>query len=257
MDLELTGKTALISGASRGIGRAVAEALAREGCNLVLVARGADELGRTAGDIASATGVSVETEAVDLNGADVPASLAEAHGRVDILVNNAGAVPPGGLEGLSVEQIREGWNLKVFGYLGMMRAFYPRMRERGAGVMVNIIGMAGERVNANVLALTGGNAALIAMTRALGAQSPGHGVRVVGVNPSMTATERAKMLWRKQAADELGDEERWPELVKAQPFGRPAEPSEIADVVAFLASPRAGYVSGSIVNVDGGLGARP
>jgi len=257
VDLDLAGRTALITGASKGIGRAVATQLAAEGCNLVLVARDGEALKALSDEIGQRTGMSVQTEARDLAEANAAAELSARFPQIDILVNNAGAVPPGKLTDLSVQQIQEGWALKVFGYLGLMHAYYPAMCERGSGVIINIIGMAGERVNANVIALTGGNASLIAMTRALGAQSPEHGVRVVGVNPSMTATERAVSLWRRQAADQFGDEERWRELVAALPFGRAAEPSDIANAVAFLASPKAGYISGTVLNVDGGIGARP
>ncbi len=257
MDLQLNGKTALVTGASRGIGKATALAFAREGASLVLVAQGAEALEATAGEIRWATGATVTTLAADLAGPDEPARLSGAAPPVDILVNCAGAVPPGTLEELGVERIREGWELKVFGYLRMIAAFRPQMTARGSGVIVNVIGMAGERVNAAVIALTGANAALIAMTRALGAESPASGVRILGVNPSMTATDRARTLWRQEAERRFGDPERWSELVSAQPFGRPAEPEEVAATIAFLASPRCGYVSGSVVNVDGGIGARP
>jgi 3-oxoacyl-[acyl-carrier protein] reductase len=257
MDLGLKGRTALVAGASRGIGKATATILAEEGCDLVLVARDETDLERTAAEIAASTGAKISVEACDLSQADAPQRLSERFPGIDILVNNAGAVPPGSVEDLPIDAIRNGWALKVFGYLSMVRAFYPLMKQRRSGVIVNVIGMAGERVNAKVIALTGGNAALIAMTRALGAEAPDNGVRVVGVNPAMTATDRAKMLWRKQASEQLGDEERWPELVQSLPFGRAAEPADIASAIAFLASPRAGYISGSIVNIDGGLGARP
>ena len=256
MNLELDGKTALVTGGSRGIGAATARVLAAEGVRLVLVARGGEALDRTAEAIA-ATGASVRTCVEDLADETAPERLAAAFPEVDILVNNAGGVPPGPLDALSVAAIRDGWAAKVFGYVGMIRAFRPLMASRGAGVVVNVIGMAGERVNAGMIALTGANAALIAMTRALGAESPGSGVRILGVNPSMTATERAKTLWRDEASRTLGDGDRWPELVAAQPFGRPADPDEIAAAIVFLASPRCGYVSGTVLNVDGGLGARP
>jgi 3-oxoacyl-[acyl-carrier protein] reductase len=250
-------RVAVVTGGSRGIGRAVAELLAQEGCHLELVARDSGALDALASSLRDAHGIEVRTHALDLGDPASWAALAEAASATDILVNNAGAVPPGGITDLEHDALLQGWGLKVFGYVGLMRAFYPRMKERRRGVIVNVIGMAGERVNADVIALTGGNAALIAMTRALGARSPEFGVRVVGVNPSATATNRALMLWRKQAEVKFGDPERWPETLSRLPFGRAAEPAEVAAAVVFLASDRAGYISGSVINVDGGIGARP
>lgn len=257
MDLELSGRKALITGGSRGIGKAIATALSREGCEVVLVARDKDQLAKSAEQIRSETGGSVSTLALDLGAPESIPAMTGDFPDIDILVNNAGAVLPGRLEDLSIEQIRQSWDAKLFGYLSLMQAYYPLMRARKSGAIVNVIGMAGARVNPDVIALSGGNAALIAMTRALGGEAPGFGVRVVGVNPGPTRTDRADMLLRERARRELGDESRSAELTSDLPFGRLCMPEEIADVVAFLASPRAGYISGSVINVDGGLGARP
>ncbi len=257
MNLGIAGRRAMVTGASKGIGRAVAEALAAEGCAVTLVARNAEALAATAEAIRTQHNVPVRWRAADLADVAVHAALAEAEPDADILVNNAGAVPPGSIQSLGPEAVAEGWRLKVFGYLGLMHVFYPRMAARGRGVIINVIGLAGQRVNADLIALSGGNAALIAMTRALGAAGPASGVRVVGVNPSATATDRAIALWRAQAERTFGDAGRWAELLGSLPFGRAATPQEIADAVTFLASDRASYISGTVLNVDGGLNARP
>jgi len=178
--------------------------------------------------------------------------------QVDALINNAGAVRGGEIDDIDDDAWRAGWELKVFGYINLSRLCYGAMKARGAGgVIVNVIGLAGERPNAKVVALSSGNAALIALTRALGGRAPDFGLRVLGVNPGPTETERAVTLFRRQARDRFGDPERWRELVTDLPFGRPAKPEEVADVVVFLASDRAAYVSGSVLNVDGGLATRP
>ncbi|MCY0148509.1 short-chain dehydrogenase/reductase [Hoeflea sp. G2-23] len=255
--MALNGRTALVTGASKGIGLATTRLLAQEGCKVIMVARNLDMLNASAREIATETGAMIEVASHDTGNPDTPSALACAFPDVDILVNNSGGVPPGSLAELSLSDIEAGWQPKVFGYLGMIQAFYPLMKQRCSGAIVNVIGMSGERVNAKAIALSGANAALVAMTRALGAESPAHGVRIVGVNPGVTATERARLLWKKQAADEFGDESRWAELVEGLPFGRAAEPGDIANVIAFLASSRAGYISGSVINVDGGSGARP
>ncbi|MBU2980187.1 SDR family oxidoreductase [Lentibacter algarum] len=257
MDLDLENKCALVTGGSGGIGAEIALTLAKEGCDIILVARSEAGLAQTAARIRDSSDRKITTSLCDTRDAIAIKKLSDQHHDIDIVINNAGAVPAGRLNDLTTEGIRVGWEAKVFGYLKMMECFYAKMKENERGVIINIVGMAGLRVNADVIGLTGGNAALLAMTRALGAQSPEHGIRVLGVNPSATSTERAIQLWRDQAQRELGESERWPELLKTLPFGRPAAPQDIANVVAFLASPRAGYVSGSFVNVDGGMGSRP
>jgi NAD(P)-dependent dehydrogenase (short-subunit alcohol dehydrogenase family) len=252
LDLGLINRRALVTGASRGIGRAIAEALAGEGCALAMVARDSEGLETARQEIAAKHDVSIDLYPCDLSDPAAQKRLAAASGEVEILINNAGAVPGGEIEEVSEEQWGVGWSLKVHGYINLTRLYYPAMKRRGCGVIINIIGMAGERPNARVIAITSGNAALISFTRALGGCSPDFGVRVVGINPSATSTERAVTLWKKQAQTELGDAACWPELVESLPFGRATKPEEIADLAVFLASDRAGYISGTVVNVDGG-----
>ena len=256
MDLGLAGKTALVTGASRGIGRAVAESLAAEGCSLHLAGRSAEHLERAREEIAQRHGIAVAIHPADLSQDEAVSALAEACSEAEILVNNAGAIPGGAIDQIDNTAWKRAWDLKVFGYVGMMRAMLAAMRKRGRGVIVNVIGLAGERPDARYLAGSGANAALMAMTRALGAASVDDGVRVLGVNPGLVATDRMVALLRTKAQQTLGDPERWEEFARNYPFGRPAKPEEIADVVCFLASERAAYMSGSIVTVDGGAAGR-
>lgn len=256
MDLELAGKTALVTGGSKGIGRAVALALAAEGVHLHLAARGAEALEKTRADIMGAHQVSVTVHACDLSESAAQAALAEAAGEIDILVNNAGAIPGGPLAAIDEARWREAWDLKLFGYINLCRAVHGRMSARGAGVIVNIIGLAGERLDANYIAGSTANAGLMAFTRALGSTSLEMGVRVAGVNPGFVETDRMVTLLRTRAADTLGDAERWRELTTNLPLGRAARPEEVADLAVFLASPRASYISGAVYALDGGLAAR-
>jgi len=256
MDLQLAGKTALVTGGARGIGRAVAQALAAEGCALHLAGRTEADLVQAQRQITQAHGVPVQVHAVDLSGDAGVAALAGACREVDILVNNAGAIPGGGIERIDNATWKRAWDLKVFGFIGLMRELLAAMQQRGSGAIVNVIGSAGERPAASYLAGSGANAALMAITRALGTASVEHGVRVVGVNPGLVETPRMVGLLRTRAAQALGDAGRWRELAADLPFGRAARPEEVADLVCFLASPRAGYVSGTIVTIDGGAAGR-
>ncbi len=252
MDLELVGKTALITGGSKGIGRAVAEALAAEGCNLHLAARNEADLAGAREAIRARHNVNVTIHAGDLSAGDACRALAAAAKPVDILVNNAGAIPGGDLLAIEEERWRQAWDLKVFGFINLSRAVYADMKARGRGVIVNIMGGAGERPDAAFVVGSTGNAALMAFTRALGGRSLDDGIRVVGINPGMVATERMRTLLEGRAERTYGDKSRWQEFVKALPLGRGAEPSEVADAVTFLASARAGYISGAVLGVDGG-----
>lgn len=256
MDLKLAGRTALITGGSRGIGLGIAQSLAAEGCHLHLTSRNAADLDAARGKIIGAHKVNVTCHALDLGVSENAKKLGQACRNVDILVNNAGAIPQGTLSGLDEAKWRESWDLKVFGYINLSRDIYTAMCERKRGVIINVIGGAGERPTAGYIAGSMANASLMAFSRALGAESPNHGVRVVGLNPSATATDRGVTRWRNLAQKDLGDPERWRELTKGFPFGRPATVEEVADVVAFLCSDRASYISGTIIAVDGGAAAR-
>jgi 3-oxoacyl-[acyl-carrier protein] reductase len=256
MELGLTGRRALVTGSSKGIGFACAKVLAREGCDVVLVSRTAADLARAKDEIAKVANVRVEIEALDLSRDDAHQGLAERHGEIDILVNNAGAIPGGTLADIDQGRWRAAWDLKIFGYIGLTRLFHARMAARGKGVIVNIIGAAGERMNAAYIAGSAANAGLMAFTRALGGASPAQGVRVLGINPGPVATGRFETLHRAQAKSLWGDEERWQELTAKLPFGRAATPEEIANMVAFLASDLSAYTTGTVITIDGGLSNR-
>ncbi len=257
MDLELTGKTALITGGSKGIGRAIAITLADEGCNLHLAARTEADLAALRDDLNARSGAQVTIHPVDLSTDEGVQALAETAGDIDILVNNAGAIPAGDLDRLDVGTIKDAWDLKVFGFVGLTKAIYPLMCERGSGVIVNIIGMAGERPRSAYIAGTMGNAALMALTRALGAESVDHGVRVVGINPGPIETERLVTQAKTTADMNWGDETRWRETMKGLPGGRAGTVDEIGWIAAFLASSRASWLSGTILMADGGQHSRP
>ncbi len=256
MELELKGKQALITGGSRGIGLGAAQQLAREGCHLHLAARSAKDLEAARDSITRAYGVDVHCHAVDLSNSANAVALARECGDVDFLVNNAGAIPQGTLDTLDDATWKKSWDLKVFGFIDITREIYARMRERRSGVIINVIGAAGERPVASYIAGSMGNAALMAFTRALGAESPAFNVRVVGVNPGGTATDRAVTRLRERATKDLGDADRWPELVSKSPFGRMATVEEIGALVTFLCSPLSGYTTGTIITVDGGASSR-
>jgi NAD(P)-dependent dehydrogenase (short-subunit alcohol dehydrogenase family) len=250
MDLQLSGKRALVTGASKGIGRATAIVLAEEGCDLVLVSRDANALNAVAESARAAGAAHVDIVAADLSYGSEVVRLAAAAGPIDILVNNAGAIPPGTLLDVDDATWRAAWDLKVFGYIGLTRALYTNLKARG-GVVVNVIGSAGETFDPNYIVGSTGNASLMAFTRALAKGAAKDGIRVVGINPGPVGTGRIEMLLRARAKRDFGDEERWREYHAGMPFGRPAFPEEIGNAVAFLASPRSGYTAGTILTIDG------
>jgi NAD(P)-dependent dehydrogenase (short-subunit alcohol dehydrogenase family) len=256
MDLGLRGRWALVTGASQGIGEGIARTLAQEGVNLHLTARNADRLAAVRDDIVATHGTEARIHPLDITARGACETLAAACPDIDILVNNAGAIPGGGLAEVDEQAWRTGWELKVFGTINLCRLVYPAMKARGGGVIVNVIGSGGEMTDPLYIAGTTGNAGLMAFTRALGGRSLDDRIRVVGVNPGPTDTDRIRTLLKKRAATQLGDESRYRELEANFPLGRPAHVREIADLVAFLASDRSGYTTGTIVTVDGGIVSR-
>ena len=257
MDLRLTGKTVLITGASQGIGAGLATVFAAEGCHLHLTARNLENLSAIRDKLGEQSpAVKVALHSIDLAQPGASERLADAAGDVDILINNAGVIPSGSLFDINEAKWRAGWELKVYGYINLCRLYYPRMKAAGGGVIINNIGNGGEICDPRYIAGATGNASLIAFTRALGGASLDDNIRVVGVNPGPVDTDRIYSMLRKRAGDVLGDPDRYRELAATYPLGRPAHVHEIADLIAFLASYRSGYTSGAIFTVDGGIASR-
>lgn len=253
MDLNLKGKIALVTGASKGIGLVVASALAAEGCDLHLAARGKTALQQAAERLRSERGVKVTVHRRDLALAEEVEALGEICKDVDILVNNAGDIPPGTLAEVDSKTWRESWSVKVFGYVDLTRVIYPRMCQRKSGVIVNIVGAAARNPNHRYIAGCSANIALNMFTQCLGGESLRHGVRVVAINPGPTVPGRHLPHVMERAKRLLGDANRWPELHANFPAGRAGRAEEVAELVLFLASDRAGFISGTAVDIDGGL----
>ena len=244
-EMRIGGSTALVTGANRGLGKALVRALLEAGCAKVYA--GARNVEGVAPDRL------VQPLQLDITNGEQVAAAAAQCGDVDILINNAGAIPGGTIDDVDEPAWRIGWDLKVFGYIGLTRLYLQKMKARRRGVIVNIIGAGGERLDFGYIAGAAGNAGLMAFTRAIGGTSPEFGVRVVGVNPGPVQTDRIETLSRKRAAALYGDENRWRETFAKMPFGRPATTDEIAAMVVFLASDLSAYTSGTIVTIDGGL----
>ncbi|HKA80492.1 MAG TPA: short-chain dehydrogenase/reductase [Xanthobacteraceae bacterium] len=258
MDLGLLGKTAVITGGSKGIGFAIAEEFAREGVDLHLSARSGDDLRRAAADLTGRFGARVDIHPVDLSDRAARDAFARECAHVDILVNCAGAIPGGGLDQVGEDAWRAAWDLKLFGYVGITRIIYEEMCRRRRGVIINIVGVGGLMTNAGYICGGPSNAALINFTISLGGASVRHGVRVCGVNPGPVDTERMAYLRRIQEEGVPARErDEWRKrYFDKMAYGRGARSDEISGAVAFLASDRASYISGAMLTIDGGIVAR-
>ena len=240
MDLRLKGKSVLITGGSKGIGLACAKAFAAEGCRIHLAARNRERLDEAARSLGS----SATVHPVDLRDGTALRQLARDCGEVDIVVNNAGDIPGGTIETLDEAKWRHAWELKVYGFINLTREIYPKMKARKSGVIVNVIGMAGEHGTFEYICGATANAGLANFTKALGRGYAQSGVRVVAVHPPSTRTDRIITLMKTQAKAKFGDENRYEELM-----GAVIEPEQVGDTVCFLASPRAGQLSGVVLNL--------
>lgn len=252
MDLELTGKVGIVTGASRGIGRAIAQRLAAEGMRLALVARSGDLLDELAASLPTDTLV----HPVDLRDPAAPAAVIEAtagyFGRIDLLVNNAGATKRGDFLTLSDEDWADGYALKFFGAMRMSRAAWPHLQLQH-GSIVNIVGVGGRTGSAEFAIGGSVNAALLNLTKVLADRGIGDNIRVNAINPGSIVTDRLTVRVRKLAEEQgLSNAEALEEMARQQKIARFGQPEEIANLAAFLASPLSAYCQGSIIDMDGG-----
>ena len=253
MDLKLRGRRALITGSSKGIGLAIAQALAAEGCGVQLVARTRSELDKVTAQIKADHGVEAVGHAADLSSSAEVKAVAGACGEIDILVNSAGAIPRGTLLDIDEERWRKAWDLKLFGAINLTREIYGPMCKRGKGVIINIAGIAGDRPDAYYIAGSCANAAMIMFSRSLGGDSIRYGVRVLAVNPGPVETEKHINDTKRLAKEKFGDENRWRDVMSGLPMKRAATTDEVSGMVAFLCSDFASYISGCAITIDGGL----
>jgi len=249
MKLGLEGKRVLITGGSKGIGQACAMAFAAEGCRLDLVARDVARLEAARDAIRAAHRIEVRLHPGDLRDGEAVRRIAAECADAEILVNNAGDIPGGAIDQIDEARWRHAWDLKLFGYVNLTREMLAHMRARGRGVIVNVIGMAGEKPTWEYICGAAANAGLAALTKGLGSKSPEFGVRVLGIHPPATRTDRITALLKNVAKNKYGDESRVDDVLRDGAFGRVIEPEQVADTVVFLASPRASHISGVVLNL--------
>jgi NAD(P)-dependent dehydrogenase (short-subunit alcohol dehydrogenase family) len=257
MELKLGGRVALVTGSSKGIGKAIARGLAEEGCKVALCARTAAEVEATAAAIGKQTGAETFAAHADLTRREdadrLIRAVVERFGRLDILVNNAGAARGGVIDRLSDEDWEQALQLKFLGYVRCIRAALPHMRRQGGGRVVNLIGNDGVKHSYWEIAPGAANAAGQNLTLSLAGQFGKENISFVAVNPGPVRTERWDGLVRAMARDmNISIAEADQLAPRSIPLGRIAEPEEVADLVVFLASDRARFINGTMIEIDGG-----
>lgn len=255
MDLDLGGKAAVVSGASRGIGAGIAAALAREGVDLLLTARDEAALAAQAERLAT-TGVEVQTVSADLRERDAPGRVVEAaiaaFSRLDVLVNCAGATKRGDFFELTDDEFADGFELKLHGCARLCRSAWPHLRRAG-GAVVNIAGIGARTPSADFTIGGSVNSAMLNFSKALADIGRSDGVRVNVINPGMIATERLERRLADVAAREgVTRDDAAARVLSDVGVARFGTPEDIGDLVAFLASARAGYIHGATIDIDGG-----
>ena len=251
MDLGLQEKKVLITGGSKGIGLACAKAFMAEGAKVALVSRSEANLGKAKDNLRTAY-----TIAADLTDAAAAAAMVERvekeFGAIDVLVNSAGAAKRTDADDLTPAAWRAGMDAKYFSYINVIDPLIKRMGKRGKGAVINIIGSGGKVASPTHLAGGAANAALMLATAGLAFAYASKGVRVVGVSPGVTRTERvAEGLKAEAKRANVSEEQAYKQMIARLPMGRPAEPEEIADIVVFAASERGRYLTGANISTDG------
>jgi 3-oxoacyl-[acyl-carrier protein] reductase len=258
MDLGLKGKVAIVTASSRGIGRAAAEALAAEGARIAMCARTTADVMAAAEQIRAHTGGEVLAVAADLTKADdiqrVVDRTAEAYGTVNILVNNAGGPAPGGFDGVGETEWRAAFEITLLSVVRMTRAALPFLRKGGGGVIINIQSTSVKVPLDNLILSNSIRSSVIGLAKSLSFELAKDGIRVNNVLPGAIMTDRQREMLALQSARSGKSVEEIVRLREAAiPLGRFGEPEDLGNMIAFLASERARYVTGVTVQVDGGL----
>ncbi|MCB0219154.1 MAG: SDR family oxidoreductase [Chrysiogenetes bacterium] len=257
MDLGLQGKVALVGGASRGLGYAAALELAREGCKVALCSRDAEKIKAAAARIAEETGSAAAGFALDLNDPESPAKLVAAVsaqlGPVDILVHNTGGPPVGKFDSLSVEQYESALNNNFLSAVRLAKEVVPGMKQRGWGRIVNITSISVKQPLQGLMLSNCSRTAVVGWARTLATEVAGAGVTINNVCPGTIYTERTEELARGRAGLNGTTPEQEIEKAKEEiPMGRLGKPEELAGLIAFLASNRAAFITGTTIQCDGG-----
>jgi NAD(P)-dependent dehydrogenase (short-subunit alcohol dehydrogenase family) len=255
MERQLNGKTAIVTGSNRGIGRAIAGRLAEEGARVVLTARDDVLLEKAIGEIQSCGGAAAAI-ALDLRTADAAGRLVEfaatTFGPVDIVVNNAGATKRGEFLELSEHDWADGFALKFFGAVRLTRAAWPHLKTR-SGSVVNISGVGGRMPGPQFTIGGSVNAALLSFTKAMAEVGVRDGVQVNAINPGSIRTERFQRMLTQQAAEQsVPIEQAERRLIENSRLTRIGDPADIAALVAFVVSAEGRLLQGSLIDMDGG-----
>jgi NAD(P)-dependent dehydrogenase (short-subunit alcohol dehydrogenase family) len=251
MDLGLKDKKVLITGGSKGIGLACAKVFIAEGARVAVVSRAPENLARARKTLRDAY-----TLSADLTDAAAAAAMVEQvekeFGAIDVLVNSAGAAKRTDAEDLTPAAWRAGMDAKYFSYINVIDPVIKRMGKRNRGAVINVIGSGGKVASPTHLAGGAANAALLLATAGLAYAYASKGVRVIGVSPGVTKTERvAEGLKAEAKRANVSEEQAYQQMISRLPMGRPAEPEEIADIVVFAASERGRYLTGANISTDG------
>ena len=257
MELGIKNKVALVTAASRGLGRAVAEEIAAEGASLVICSRKTETIEHVANGIREAAGVEVLGVAADVSKAVDVARLVQAaidrFGRIDILVTNAGGPPAGQFESFTLQQWEDATRLLLHSAVELARQVLPGMKERRWGRILNITSIAVKQPVDNLILSNSLRAAVTGFARTLANEVASFGINVNNIMPGYTRTERveelARMMSEKQGITPAEFVARWEKEI---PLGRIGEPREFAALAAFLVSERASYITGTSIPVDGG-----